>query len=85
MIRFSSSGRPIHRYAVILLAYRDGGWREVRVFDNHLGEHHQHRYTRAGGKADAELFHPGPTNQAIAAAIDHLKTGWAAIILSWDT
>jgi hypothetical protein len=84
-VRFSRSGRPIGRYAVLLLVEIDGDWQEVRVFDNHLDHHHMHRYTRTEGKQPAETFHPGPTNAAIAAAIEHLKNHWEAIIQPWRT
>ena len=50
VVRFSQSGRPIARYSVVLLAFEDGGWQTIRVYDNHLGTHHMHRYARQGGK-----------------------------------
>ena len=83
MVRVSQSGRPIERYSVVLLRFADGEWHTVRVYDNHLGSHHMHRYTRGEGKQASEEFHPGPTKQAIPAAIAHLKAHWKAIIQSW--
>ncbi len=83
-VRFSQSGRPIERYSVVLLTLDDDGWRTVRVYDNHLGPHHMHRYTRSGGKQEPEAFHAGTTNEAIPAAIAHLKAHWEAIIKSWN-
>ena len=83
MVRVSQSGRPIERYSVVLLTLVDGEWHTARVYDNHLGSHHLHRYTRSEGKQEPEEFHPGPTNQAIPAAIAHLKAHWKAIIQSW--
>jgi hypothetical protein len=50
IIRYSWSGRPIARYAVVLLVLVDGVWEEVRLYDNHLDDHHMHRYTRSQGK-----------------------------------
>lgn len=85
LVRFSRSGRPIARYAVVLLVLVDGVWEEVRLFDNHLDGHHMHRYTRSEGKQPPEAFHPGPANAAIAAAIAHLKAHWEAIIESWKS
>jgi hypothetical protein len=85
LIRFSRSGRPIERYAVVLLIFRDDQWQTVRLFDNHQGGHHMHRYNRKDGKQPAEVVHPGPTNAAIAGAIDHLKTHWEAIVEPWRT
>jgi hypothetical protein len=83
VIRFSQSGRPIERYSVVLLAFEDGKWQTIRVYDNHLGSHHMHRYTRKRGKEPESAFHAGPANEAIPAAIDHLKAHWKAIIESW--
>jgi hypothetical protein len=83
LIRFSRSGRPVERYAVVLLLFHDGRWQEIRLFDNHLGKHHTHRYTRTDGKQAPELFHPGPINEAMPTAIEHLRTHWEAIIESW--
>ncbi len=85
LVRFSQSGRPIERYSVVLLAVIDGEWQTVRVYDNHLGSHHMHRYTRSGGKQEPEEFHRGPTKQAIPAAVAHLKAHWEAIIQSWTS
>ena len=83
VIRFSQSGRPIERYSVVLLSFEDGDWQTIRVYDNHLGSHHMHRYTREGGKQPESAFHEGSTTEAIPAAIDHLKAHWEAIIESW--
>ena len=85
LIRFSRSGRPIERYAVVLLVVHEGKWTEARLFDNHQGSHHMHRYTPNEGKQSAEIFHPGPTNAAIPAAIQHLKNHWEAITEPWRT
>jgi hypothetical protein len=85
VVRLSQSGRPIERYSVILLALIDGAWETIRVYDNHLGTHHMHRYTRKDGKRPETPFHQGSTNEAIPAAIAHLKAHWEAIIESWKS
>jgi hypothetical protein len=84
-VRFSQSGRPIERYSVVLLRPVGGAWQTVRVYDNHLGAHHMHRYTSSGERQGPETFHAGTTNEAIAAAIAHLKAHWPAIIQSWES
>ena len=84
-VRLSQSGRPIERYSVVLLALIDGAWETIRVYDNHLGTHHMHRYTRKGGKQPEAPFHEGPTNEAIPAAVAHLKAHWEAIVESWKS
>jgi len=85
IVRFNQSGRPIARYSVVLLLLVDREWQTVRLYDNRHGTHHMHRYTRSGGKQTATAFHPGPANQAIPSAIDHLKAHWEAIIESWKS
>jgi hypothetical protein len=85
VIRFNRSGRPIGRYSVVLLILGADGWQEARLFDNHQGTHHMHRYTPETGKQLAEIFHQGPTNAAIPAAIEHLKAHWEAIVEPWRT
>ena len=56
LVRLSHSGRPIERYSVVLMAVIDGVWETIRIYDNHLGTHHMHRYTRKGGKQPGTLF-----------------------------
>jgi hypothetical protein len=84
-VQFNQAGRPIERYSVLLMLLMDGAWQTIRLYDNHLGTHHIHRYTRSGGKQDPGACHSGTTNEAIPAAIAHLKGHWQAIIQSWDT
>ena len=85
VVRFNQSGQPIDRYAVLLLVFEAGEWHTVRAYDNHLGTHHMHRYTRTAGKHEPEGFHSGPTKAAIPAAIAHLKAHWEAIIEQWKS
>lgn len=85
LVRFSRSGRPISRYSVVLLLLLDGEWQTVRVYDNHGDTPHMHRYTQSEGKQDATRLHPGPTTDAIPAAIEHLKAHWESIIESWKS
>lgn len=84
-VQFNQSGRPIERYSVLLRIFLDEEWQPVRLYDNHLGTHHMHRYTRSDGKQESMRFHAGPTNEAIPAAIAHLKLHWEAILESWRT
>lgn len=84
-VQFNQSGRPIERYSVVLLVLVENQWQTVRLYDNHLGTHHMHRYTRSQGRQDSVAFSPGPTNTVIAAAIAHLKAHWEAIVESWSS
>jgi hypothetical protein len=85
VVRFSQSGRPIDRYSVALLVFIDGVWKTARLYDNHGGTHHMHRYTRQGQKLASQSFHLGSTTEAVPAAIAHLKAHWEEIIHSWQS
>lgn len=84
-IRVETRGRKIDDYTVVLLVRVEDEWRTVRVYDNHLGSHHMHRYNRSGGKQPPARFHAGSTNEALAAAIAHLKAHYEAIIAAWKS
>lgn len=62
LVRFHQSGRPIERYSVVLLALDDDIWKTVRVYDNHLGTNHMHRYTLSEPVASAIARRSCPAN-----------------------
>jgi hypothetical protein len=39
-----TGGRPIKEYAVMLQVQFGERWRTIRLIDNHLDQHHVHRY-----------------------------------------
>jgi hypothetical protein len=57
----------------------------VRLWDNAHGvdEHHEHAYTRSGGKQDPVLLKFGATNEAMAAAIDRGRKEGRRIVGQW--
>lgn len=81
-ILFRSGGRPIDHYAVMLQVAVDDEWRTVRLVDNHLDQHHMHRY-HGQEKGDPEHFAHGTVNEVIPQAIRYMRDHFEPIIHSW--
>lgn len=50
-VEFTTGGREITDYAVVLLLALDGSTETIRVYDGAHGHNEMHRYTRSEGKA----------------------------------
>jgi hypothetical protein len=63
----------------------DGRRTTVRLWDNAdcLDEHHEHEYTRAGGKQAAEVHHFDTPNDAMATAIRKAKSEAQKFVRQW--
>lgn len=70
-------------YSVVLLAYDGGEWRTVRVYDNHLGVPHMHRYTRSGGKQDGEKTGEATASDGYNIALQKVRQGFQEMIEGW--
>ncbi len=71
-------------YSVVLLALDESGrWATVRVYDNHLGEAHMHRYTRGGGKQEAETIVAATTSDGFNMALQEAERGFREMIEAW--
>lgn len=57
----------------------------VRLWDNAdvVDEHHEHEYTRAGGKQAPAILGFSSSNEAMAAAIRKAKTEAPEIVRQW--
>jgi hypothetical protein len=73
----------VGRYSVVLLARVEGEWRTVRVYDNHLGAPHMHRYTRAGIKQDGEKTGEATASDGYNIALEQVRTGFQEMIDGW--
>lgn len=73
----------ISSYSVVLLAREEGEWRTVRVYDNHLGVPHMHRYTRGGIKGDGEKAGQASPSDGYNAALEQVRTGFQGMIDGW--
>jgi hypothetical protein len=59
----------------------------VRLWDNAdaVDEHHEHDYTRTGGKQAPVVLGFGSANEAMAAAIKKAKADAPEIVRQWRT
>ena len=82
--RRSESPPPVS-YAITLESLEGGAWTTVRLWDNAdvLDEHHEHEYTRAGGKQAPAILEFSSSNEAMAAAIRKAKTEAPVIVRQW--
>jgi len=71
-------------YSVVLLVSDEGEkWATVRVFDDEHGAAHMHRYTRSGGKQDAERISAATPSEGFNMALDWAESGYREMIESW--
>jgi hypothetical protein len=76
-------GRPVNTYAVLLQFEADGRWTTIRLIDNHLDEHHMHRYDGPSKRQPGERFAVGKIDEVLPKAIEHLVEKANLIIDSW--
>jgi hypothetical protein len=60
-----------------------GKWATVRVYDNHLGDAHMHRYTRFGGKQEAEDIVTATPSDGFNMALQEAERGYREMIEAW--
>lgn len=73
----------VSRYSVVLLAREEGEWRTVRVYDNHLGVPHMHRYTHAGVKQEPEKIAGATASNGYNIALGQVKQGFEKMVEGW--
>lgn len=73
----------VGRYSVVLLANEEGEWRTVRIYDNHLGVPHMHRYTHAGVKQDGEKTDEATASDGYNIALQRVRKGFQEMIEGW--
>jgi len=78
----TEQGRVVS-YSVVLLAREEGEWRTVRVYDNHLGVAHMHRYTHAGVKQDGEKTNEATASDGYNIALQQVRNGFQEMIEGW--
>jgi hypothetical protein len=67
-----------------LLVRAEGEEQTVRVYDGSHGINELHRFTHSGGKQAGEKFHAGTLGDGMRYAIEHIETGYEAVIESWQ-
>jgi hypothetical protein len=78
-----TGGRPATVYAVLLQLRVRGRWTTIRLIDNHLDEHHMHRYDGSNKLQPGESFADGRIEEVLPKAIKHLVGSANSIIESW--
>jgi hypothetical protein len=68
-VEFTTDGREITDYAVVLLLAIGDGTETIRVYDGAHGHNEMHRYTCSGGKQPGAPFHAGTLGEGMRAAI----------------
>jgi hypothetical protein len=82
-VEFTTDGREITDYAVVLLLAFDGATETIRVYDGAHGHNEMHRCTRSGGKQLGEPFHAGTLGEGMRAAIAEIERGYGEMIEGW--
>ncbi|HET8955361.1 MAG TPA: hypothetical protein VFN18_06865 [Solirubrobacterales bacterium] len=82
-VEFTTDGREITDYAVVLLLALDGSTETIRVYDGAHGHNEMHRYTRSDGKQPGEPFHAGTLGEGMRVAIAEIERGYGEMIEGW--
>lgn len=85
VVDFTTDRDGVARYKIVLVALIDDDEKTIRVYDNTHGPHDLHRYTRSGGKQDADNWHHGSPTEAMNDARDLIRNRYEDMIRSWDT
>jgi hypothetical protein len=83
IVEFTTRGREVVDYAVVLTIDRDGDSEIVRSYDGTHGVNDMHRHSRKIGKASAERFHPGTLGEGMRAAIAAVRANHKEMIDAW--
>lgn len=82
-VEFTTDGREIIDFAVVLLLALDDSTETIRVYDGAHGHNEMHRYTRSSGKQAGAPFHAGTLGEGMRAAIDEIERGYDEMIEGW--
>jgi hypothetical protein len=83
VVTFTTMGREVVDYAVILTIEDHGADATVRLYDGSHDLNDMHRYSRVGGKTPAETFHAGTLGEGMRSAILAVRTNHQEMIESW--
>jgi len=83
-VEFSTRGREVIDYAVVLLLEVGGATEAIRVYDGAHGHNEMHRYTRSEGKQAGSPFHGGTLGEGMRAAIEEIESGYRKMIEGWE-
>jgi hypothetical protein len=83
-VEFTSEGREILDYAVVLILAVGEGTETIRLYDAAHGFSEMHRFTRNKGKGPGTPFHGGTLGDGMRAAIADIERGYAEMIDGWE-
>jgi hypothetical protein len=83
-VEFTSEGREITDYAVVLVCERGTSAETIRVYDGAHGHNEMHRYTSGAGKQSGMPFHSGTLGEGMRAAIEEIRSGYREMIEGWE-
>jgi hypothetical protein len=82
-VEFTTEGREITDYAVVLLLAVGEATETIRVYDGAHSHNEMHRYTRSKGKQSGTPFHSGTLGDGMRAAIDEIECSYREMIEGW--
>lgn len=83
-VQFTTQGRHIVDYAVVLLLNTEKGTETIRVYDGAHGHNEMHRHTRRKGKQAGTPFHSGTLGEGMRAAIEEIEGSYREMIEGWE-
>lgn len=83
-VEFTTDGREITDYAVVLLLEVEDGAETIRVYDAAHSHNEMHRYTRGKGKQAGTPFHSGTLGEGMRAAIEEIERSYREMIEGWE-
>lgn len=84
-VQFTTQGRDVVDYAVVLLLGTEEGTETIRVYDGTHGHNEMHRHTRSEGKQAGAPFHSGTLGEGMRAAIEEIEGGYLEMIEGWES
>lgn len=84
-VEFTTTGREVTDYAVVLLLEAGGATETIRVYDGAHGLNEMHRYARCKGKQPGAPFHGGTLGEGMRAAIEEIENGYREMIEGWQS
>ena len=83
-VQFTTQGRDVVDYAVVLLLDTENGSETIRVYDSAHGHNEMHRHARSKGKQRGTPFHSGTLGEGMRAAISEVERGYREMIEGWE-
>jgi hypothetical protein len=83
-VEFTTDGREITDYAVVLLLEVGDATETIRLYDGAHGHNEMHRYSRSEGKQTGTPFHSGTLGEGMRAATEEIERRYREMIEGWE-